>query len=245
MPSWVIDMVMTVLILGITYALISEGLWGAALMFFNILFAALIAFNFYETLAQLLADNAGGPMAIWADMLCLMGLFLISLIILRVMTESMAPGMVRFPMPLYHLGRLAFGLGGGLVTVAILLLAFETAPVHKKVFGVIDYNYQPPWKFGLDRRWLAFFQRTTGQIFARYGSGIGNPESEYGNTFAFDPRGSWLIDHQNARPFGDPSDTVPPPEAPPAPPADAGAGGGGAPGGGGPGGMQAPGMPGR
>lgn len=230
MPSWVIDMVTTVIILGIAYALISEGLWGSALMFFNILFAALIAFNFYEPLAQLLADNAGGSMAVWADMLCLMGLFLITLILMRVITESVAPGMVRFPAPLYQLGRLAFGLCGALLTASILLLAFETAPVHKKVFGVIDYKYQPPWKSGLDRRWLAFFQRTTGQIFTRHGSGIGNPESEYGDTFVFDPRGAWLIDHQNARPFGDEFDKVPTPEAPPAPPTDAAGGAPGMPG---------------
>ena len=40
-----------------TYALTSEGLWGAALMFFNVLFAGLIAFNFYEPLAELLVAN--------------------------------------------------------------------------------------------------------------------------------------------------------------------------------------------
>ena len=40
-----------------TYALTSEGLWGAALMFFNVLFAGIIAFNFYEPLAALLVEQ--------------------------------------------------------------------------------------------------------------------------------------------------------------------------------------------
>ena len=51
MPPVIIDIVTLVLILGMTYALASEGLWGAALQFFNALFAGIIAFNFYEPMA--------------------------------------------------------------------------------------------------------------------------------------------------------------------------------------------------
>ena len=54
----VIDLVFGFLILLMTYALSSEGLWGAALMFFNVLFGGLIAFNFYEPLARLI-DSTG------------------------------------------------------------------------------------------------------------------------------------------------------------------------------------------
>ena len=61
-----------------TYALMSEGLWGAALMFFNVLFAGLIAFNFYEPLAQLIADNVP-LLSGFADTVCMMLLFIVSL----------------------------------------------------------------------------------------------------------------------------------------------------------------------
>src|SRR4051812_1048399 len=100
----VVDLMIVGLILGMTYALMSEGAWGAALMFFNVLFAGLIAFNFYEPLATLLAGQVSA-MAAWADMLCLMLLFVISLVILRIITESIAPAMVRFPTPIFHIGR--------------------------------------------------------------------------------------------------------------------------------------------
>ena len=55
----------------------SEGLWGAALMFFNVLFAAMIAFNFYEPLAKLIDSTGIG----WgfSDTLCMLGLFCIAL----------------------------------------------------------------------------------------------------------------------------------------------------------------------
>src|SRR5438270_11838323 len=104
-PPVIFDVVVAFLILLMTYAISSEGLWGACLMFFNVLFGGLIAFNFYEPLAKLLADNVS-LLAGFADTLCLLVLFIASTFILRLTTESLAPAMVRFPTPLYHLGRL-------------------------------------------------------------------------------------------------------------------------------------------
>jgi uncharacterized membrane protein required for colicin V production len=229
-----INMGVVVLILGMTYALTSEGLWGAALMFFNILFSALITFNFYEPAAAMIVQNM--PQAAgYADTACMLTIFVVTLFILRIVTESIAPAMVRFPKILYNLGRFFFGFAGATLTVAILLLAFETSPVHKKVFGVIDYNFKPPFNQGIDRLWLAFFQYTTGAVFADHRSD--SVDRWYGNARVFDPRGEWLIQHQNARPYGD--DVVPEPEAGKAESgtataADGGAGGG-APAGAGPG----------
>jgi hypothetical protein len=201
MPPVVIDLVLCGLILGLTYALMSEGLWGAALMFFNVVFAGIIAFNFYEPLAKILADNMGF-MAGFADVVCLMAIFVVALVILRLTTETLAPAMVRFPTPVYHLGRILFGLAGAVVTVAICLLAYESAPVHKKVFGVVDHQYAPPFKLGLDRNWLGFFQYTTGYIFAK-GGRSNDPFGEYKDASnLFDPRAEWLLNHQDARPYG-------------------------------------------
>jgi hypothetical protein len=204
MPSWVIDIVMCFLVLGLTYALMSEGLWGAALMFFNVLFAGVIAFNFYEPLADLLAKNVSF-LSGFADTLVLMMLFIVALVLLRLTTETLAPAMVRFPTPMYHLGRVLFGLAGAVLTTAIILVAFHTAPVHKKIFGVIDYKYAPPFKLGFDRGWLGFFQWTTGAIFPSYGT-TEDPYREYGKAKVFDPRSQWLLDHQDKRPYG--NDTV-------------------------------------
>lgn len=201
MPPIVIDLVIAALILGLTYALMSEGLWGSALMFFNILFAGIIAFNFYEPLAKLLAANLGFISG-HADMLCLMSVFLVSLVILRLTTETIAPAMVRFPTAVYHVGRIFFGLAGSVVVMAILLLAFDTAAVHKKVFTVVDYKYQPPFHMGIDHAWLGFFQYTTGAIFPTNSPANSDWMREYGNAKVFDPKAEWLLIHQDARPYG-------------------------------------------
>ncbi len=206
-PKFVIDLVMAFLILLLTYALSSEGLWGAALMFFNVVFGGLIAFNFYEPLAKLIDSTGIG----WgfSDTLSLLSIFCVSVMLLRMTTETLAPAMVRFPVPVYHAGRVFFALATSLVTMSILVLAFHTAPVHKKIFGAIDYKYKPPFGMGLDHQWLGFFQYTTGMIFARYGSGTRDPYGEYGRSGnqrvpvrVFDPRATWLLNHQEARPYG-------------------------------------------
>ena len=130
--------------------------------------------------------------------------------LLRMATETLAPAMVRFPMPIYHAGRLFFALATTLVTMSILILSFHTAPVHKKAFGAMDYKYKPPFGMGLDHHWLGFFQHTTGDIFARYGSGSVDPYGSFGKVGnglvpvrVFDPRARWLLDHQTARPYGE------------------------------------------
>src|SRR5580693_10378972 len=98
----IMDLIICFLIAGLLYGLTSEGLWGAALMFFNVLFSAMIAFNFYETVADLI-DSTGIPWG-FSDTLSMLGLFCISLGMFRMTTETIAPAMVRFPTPVYHLG---------------------------------------------------------------------------------------------------------------------------------------------
>src|SRR5262245_49936366 len=207
-PKIVIDLVLGFFIVLMTYVVSSEGLWGSALMFFNVLFSGMIAFNFYEPLARLIDSTGIG----WgfSDTLSLMSIFCVSLLLLRMTTETLAPAMVRFPVPIYHAGRLFFALATSLVTMAILILGFHVAPVHKKILGAIDYKYKPPFGLGIDHQWLGFFQHTTGGIFARYGSGTRDPFGEYGRSGTqrvpvrvFDPRARWLLDHQDARPYGE------------------------------------------
>jgi len=247
MPAIMLDMIILILTLGIIYALTSEGLWGAALMFFNCLFSALISFNFYEPVASLIADSVGAESFLtpYADMLSMMILFIVPLFLLRLTTESLAPSMIRFPTPVYHLGRLIFATGGSVVTMGMIMLAFDAAPVQKKLVGVMDFAYQPFFKARFDRDFLAFFQYTSGYTFARNGVGSTGDSEFPGKPMLFDPRAEWLLFHQKARPYGtesilkeDPAD----PTATPAATPGATPGGQSGPGGqGGPGGQNRPG----
>jgi hypothetical protein len=192
------DLVTVVLILGMTYALMSEGLWGACLMFFNALFATMITLNFYEPLAQVIGTNMEF-LSGYADALCILLIFTVSLLIMRLLTEYLAPAMVRFPMPLYHVGRVIFGLGGGLITAGMIWLALDASPGQGRIFGKVDYSHKPFYGVRLDTELLAFFQYSTGQIFTRQGGGP-DPYGTYGNARVFDPKSNWQIRTQLARP---------------------------------------------
>jgi hypothetical protein len=199
----IVDLGVLALTAGITYALMSEGLWGAALMFFNVLFASLITFNFYEPLAKLIIDNAGNEtVSSFADSVSMMLIFAVSLLSLRLATETIAPSMVRFPTPLYHLGRFVFAVGGAVIMMAMLLLGYQASPVQKKMLGVWDYKHEPMiYKERFDKDFLAFFQYTTGYTFPR--NGIGPYDKEFPNKpWLFDAKADWLLVHQQARPYG-------------------------------------------
>jgi hypothetical protein len=253
MAPTVINLIIVVLFALLTYALTSEGLWGSALMFFNVVFGGMIAFNFYEPLARLLDSTGIG----WgfSDTLCMLGLFAITVLLLRMTTETLAPAMVRFPPPIYHAGRFLFGAAGAAVTLAIAILAFHAAPVHKKIFNAVKYDTKPPFGAGLDHQWLGFFQYETGAVFARYdAAGQRDPFHQYGRgglVHVFDPRAEWLLVHQQARPYQSEGGEVLGGDGDAAKPADAGAGGqapaggppGGPPGRGGRGGPGAPAPP--
>lgn len=196
--AWILDAVVFILILGMTYALSSEGLWGAALMFFNALFAAMITLNCYEPLAQVIGSNVEF-LSGYADALCILLIFTVSLLVIRLATENLAPAMIRYPMPLFHAGRLLFGLAGSAVTMGVLLIGLDASPVDKKILGSMDYKSEPFFKVRLDKELLAFFQYSTGYIYTR--PGPRDPYGEFGEVRAFDPKADWLIREQIARPY--------------------------------------------
>lgn len=198
----VVDLGVAALIIGIGYVLSNEGLWGAALALFNILFASVIAFNFYEPLATLITSNAGDWSYGYADLVCLTVLFIVTLLVLRLTTDNLGPTMIRFPKIVYNIGRFAFGLAAGMVATSVMLLAFHTAPVHKKLFTVAGYDAKPPFGLAIDRRFLAFFQYTTGYPFSTH-SERAPVDAEFGQVRVFDRQGRWLLDHEDARPVGE------------------------------------------
>lgn len=199
----VLDLIVVLMIGAITYALSSEGAWGAALMFFNVLLASMVALNFYEPLATLLVEYMPSMLVDFSDMIVFMALFGLTIVILKLITDNIAPSMVKLPSIVYNLGRFGFGLAAALVTVGTLLLALHLAPVHKKILGVMAFDSRPPFKFGLDVEMLAFFQRATGGTFALYGNDRNDPFQTYKDAHVFDPQGRWLIDRQLGRGFGE------------------------------------------
>lgn len=184
--------------LGVTYAVFSEGLWGATLLLLDVVFAGMIALNYYEPLATLINDKSSQALGGYVDMLCFMGLLVISLGLLRGATTAMSSNLVRFPKLVDLIGSLGMAVLAGVMTMGILLAGLYTAPVQKELFGSInttDSEGGPPFHIagGFDRIWLKLFEFGSKFALATH--------DEAGSTNAFDYV-EWLDRLQKARPYG-------------------------------------------
>jgi hypothetical protein len=154
----------------VTWCVASEGAWGAVLTFLAVLFAGLLAMNFFEPLANFL-DNNISVVQDYSDLLAFLGLFALFTFLLRLATDNIAPTEIEVDGRVHQAARWLVGLATGYLTMAILLTALHTAPLPRSFLG-----FKPEGKnlFDIvapDRQWLGFTQHvsekvlTTGKIF--------------------------------------------------------------------------------
>ena len=117
----------------------NEGLWGAAIMFFNVMTAALLASNFFEPVANWVM-SAAPSMAYIADFLALWGVFALSLLLMRVVTDFLSRHQVRFLKPIDVGGGAFFAAWIGWVMVQFTLFSLHTAPLSR---NFLDFQEKP------------------------------------------------------------------------------------------------------
>lgn len=193
--AWVFDVTLILFIAIFTYAVGSEGLFGSAVMFVNVLLSGLITFSLYEPCARLIGDSIPF-MATMADFVCLIVLYGISFTLIRLCTDMLAPRYVRFHGLVDQTGRYLFGFATGWYLTSMMVCMVETAPIHKKFLG---YQWQNHclWSAGLDRYWLGFAQASTEKFF------------EWDPPRPFDARSDFIMRYHSWRPFGEPDMTMP------------------------------------
>ena len=164
-----------------------DGLWGAILVAFNLVFAGLITMNYYEMLAQKLATAAPVGLFYW-DCMVFCILILITCSILNMITNRISRVLVMFPQPVEMSAK-------PLILIATVVLIFApivlyviqigaTAP--KPVAGYMDHVKNSPT---LIERVLpgAMKWSSTGALSTLNGS------------TEFDPNNDFLIRHYNRR----------------------------------------------
>ncbi len=193
--AWVFDVTLLFFVLGVAYAVGSEGLYGAAIMFVNVLFGGLIAFSVYEPLAGAIAR--GMPfMATMADFVCLLIIFCVAFTLIRLATDMLGTMYVRFNGAVDQIGRYIFGIATAWYLVGMLVCMVQTAGVHKKFLGY-QWESHAFWKMGIDRFWLGFVQVSTQKYF------------EWGRGRSFDSQSDFILRYHEFRPFGDVDQTLP------------------------------------
>src|SRR5215472_13274028 len=105
---WV-NLILLVVLFAVVAMLIREGLWSNAIMFFNVMTAAMLASNYYEPLADWLDRKWQGYTYIF-DFLALWAIFAAVLVVLRLITDKVSRVKVRFKMPVEWAGGIFFAL---------------------------------------------------------------------------------------------------------------------------------------
>ncbi len=175
-----VDLVLLVVFFAVVAMLVREGLWSNAISFFNVMTAAMLASNYFETLADWLTKKFPSYTYL-LDFLSLWAIFCAVLIVLRLLTDRISRVKVRFKMPVEWAGGIFFALWVGWIMVCFTTFSLHTAPLARNSFGG-DFQPTPTSDmfFGLapDRQWLAWMHTMSldGAARPRPPRGKQNPE---------------------------------------------------------------------
>lgn len=175
---------LTFVVMGIVgYAALREGLLTALTGLINVLAAGLLTFACFEPLAdQLEAVLRGSLLESYEDAFSLFGLFAVTLAVLRVLTNNLAPRELDLPALVQQAGSVLVALLTGYLLAGFLLCLVQTLPLGEKFLG-FDANVEatptirqvlPP-----DRVWLALMNHAGRVPFAREGSTTFDPEATF------------------------------------------------------------------
>ncbi len=184
-----------VIMLAVAYAFYLQGVLTAFTMLVNVFLAGLVAFNFWELIAKQLEPSLDGSLLQGCeDFVCLIGLFSVTLVLLRLATNGIASIEPDLPPAVQQGGAVACGLLNGYLTAGFLLCAVQTLPLPENFLGFSARasrggdglrSVLPP-----DRVWLALMRRASVGPLATDGEG-------------FDPRAYFELGHQRHRRYGE------------------------------------------
>lgn len=196
-----------IVVLVVGYALVREGLFTSLLMLINVILAGIVAFNFWEPVANWL-DNSfqGGALAGFEDAFALGLLFAVALGILRVITNNLADTVLDFSAKVNQIGGGVLGLATGYLLAGFLMCVLETLPWHEnfmdfepRLAGDSSFrSYLPP-----NRVWLAMM-RHAGAFPLAWKSIPGKEEaSSYDRYKTFDREATFELRYQRYRRYGE------------------------------------------
>ena len=144
--------------------MVREGLWSNAITLLNVIISGLAAYGFYAPLAIMLDERTDGTYTYVLDFLCLWGLFVIAMVILRSITGAMSKTRLRLKHPIDAVGGPAVGLVAAWVILGFTLATMHTAPLSQDCLGgkLMHTNDEVASKSGItspDLAWLRFVGR--------------------------------------------------------------------------------------
>ncbi len=187
--SAILPLLMIVILAACIGVLYPEGLWSNAIRLVNVVTAALVAMNFFEPLARWIEGRGewfAAATYFW-DFISLWVLFGVSMIVMRVATDSISRVRVRFLKVVDRVGSGFFATCVGWVMVCFVMATLHTAPLAANfLFGGFDPSRRM-LLVGPDRQWLGFVQHVSKGPFAR------------SEKVVFDENNQFMIKYNNRR----------------------------------------------
>jgi hypothetical protein len=207
--------VLIMLLLAFFYA--REGLFTAFTMALNVFVAGLVAFNFWEPIANRLEPAFTGIfLEGYEDALCLAVLFCLTLGILRLVTNNLANRVIEFPALGDQVGGAAFGLVTGYLIAGFFICMLQMLPWHESFLG-FEWKGQgssPVRRFlPPDHMWLALMRHAGAYPLANQEDDDrdrpGREGGPYDDSITFDQTGTFEIRYERYRRYGDRRDKLP------------------------------------
>jgi hypothetical protein len=197
----------TILIMLIcAYAYWREGLYTALCMSINLLLAGLVAFNFWEPVADMFDSLLRRSfLAGYEDFFILIVFFALALGVLRMITNNLCPKQVEYVGYFQQLGGAAFGLVTGYLAAGFLLCALQTLPWHE---SFMNFEPRDPTEIGSrrllppDRVWLSLMRYAGSKPFSwkEDSHDADDPADRY---LTFDRHGTFELRYRRYRRYGD------------------------------------------
>src|SRR5262245_45738864 len=122
MPNVLLGVLTLLVMAGVAYAYLREGLFTAFTMAVNVFLAGVVAFNFFEPIADSLEPGFRDSfLRGFEDAVVLVVLFAASLALLRWATNSLARAEIHYQSQLQRGGGVLFGLVAGYLVCGFLL----------------------------------------------------------------------------------------------------------------------------
>jgi uncharacterized membrane protein required for colicin V production len=163
-----LDALTVVVMLICIYAFLRQGVLASFAMLVNIVLAGLLAFNFFEPIAEQLAPLLTDTfLQGYEDSLCLVAFFSLALAILRWASNALIHSFVDYPPVLQQGGAAVFGVLAGFLVAGFLTCVAQTLPANKHFLrfearvktdsaGRVRHRLLPS-----DRVWLGLMQRAS------------------------------------------------------------------------------------
>jgi hypothetical protein len=172
------------------------------------LLSGLIATNYFEPLAAYFDKPVvGGPPAIGSmatytyllDFICFWALFLISLFVLRILTDILSRHRIKFNFWVEMVGRSVLALWVGWVFVSIVAFSIQLSPLPPSTVQATPNSKM--MLIGPDRIWMGFVQSRSRGALARgsYSSSPRHEDDMEGNYEPFDSQADLIYKYHSRR----------------------------------------------